>query len=151
MEFFGIILGVLFWPPVIAIWILLCRFCVLPRGIKRGGLVVLVGLPCFAAFSVAKYLFLDEPMVIAIRAQNPTEAKRLIALGASPNANFEGLPALEQAAGTGQADVVRLLIARGADLETQNSWNKHTALQSALAGKHTEVASLLRKASAHER
>jgi hypothetical protein len=148
MEVLGMLLGFIFWPAAIIAWIVYLRRKKPPRLLRVIGTLFLVGIPLLAALSMSMYMFLDEPLVFAVREGNAREVKSLLERGASPNAFFEGEPALEQAAAEGQEDIVRLLLAHGARTDTRNDWNKQTALQSAQKNGYPEIVKMLRQAGA---
>ena len=59
-------------------------------------------------------------------------------------ASDEGMTPLMRAAGEGYADMVKLLLARGADMELQNKDNQSAWLFAAM-GNHPDVVELLRE------
>ena len=71
-------------------------------------------------------------------------ADLLLEAGADPNtASAEGETVLMTAARTGSADLVRLLIEHGADVNAKETWRGQTALMWAIAEKHLSVVRIL--------
>ena len=62
MENLSILFGIVFWPTVLVLWILLCRWRKLGKRVRVAGIVVLVGLPLLCALSLARWIFLSEPL-----------------------------------------------------------------------------------------
>jgi uncharacterized protein len=86
-----------------------------------------------------------------MRAEDGKTAAWLIAHGADVNAvNYQGDTALMEAARTGKADVVAVLIGSKADVDIVSTKWKTTALQQALDAEHLDTAQLLRDAGAHD-
>jgi hypothetical protein len=86
-----------------------------------------------------------------MRAADGKTAAWLIAHGADVNAvNYHGDTALMEAARTGKADVVAVLIGSKADVDIVSTKWKTTALQQALDAEHLDTAQLLRDAGAHD-
>ena len=70
--------------------------------------------------------------------------EKLLSAGANPNAALiSGETALMAAASTGNVDVVRALVTRGADVNARESRGSQTALMWAIAEKHSAVARYL--------
>ena len=108
---------------------------------------------CFALAGAAglyirQAFFLNEPMATAACRGNLLEVQRLLAAGASPNGcDIDCVhPALVCAAGAGHADVVRLLLERGAALDSRDS-EGHSALESAREAGHEDVVAILEGAN----
>ncbi len=148
METFGILFGVVFWPTALVAWIIICRKRNVRRRVRYVVFGILIGLPLFCAYSLGRWMLVDEPLAIAAMDGNVAEVRRLLRLGGDPNVEFEGNPALEQAAGGGHTEVVRLLLARGARVDVRNGWDGNTPLRSARANNHRDIVELLRKAGA---
>ena len=71
--------------------------------------------------------------------------------GADVNAKFRyGMTALFKAAERGNADVVKLLLDRGADVKVKDTFYKATAMTWALDGKHVSVVRLLLEKGAED-
>ena len=103
----------------------------------------------FAGAFIYQIYFLDEEMANAAAQGDITTVKTMLARGASPNAeDTDGVKmALTSAAENGHANIVQLLLQRGADVRKIDGTGK-TALQSAVAAKHPKVAQMLRSAGA---
>lgn len=149
MELFGILFGLLFFPAAIIAWFAYARKRKLSTPLRVIGAFLVPGLPLLAVFSMASYMFLDEPLVFAVREGKTAEVKALLARGANPNAEFEGSPALQQAAQYGYTDIVRLLLAHGARTDVKNDSNGQSPLRSAQKYGHKEIERLLRQAGAN--
>ncbi len=150
MELIGIMLGMVFWPLLIAAWVVIGRRCHLRKWVRATGAVVLVALPLLGALSLAHFAFVDEPLLRAAADGDAVSVKRLLRLGADPNAENElGVP-LERAASSGHANVVRILLAHGADVNARDPYTGHTALKSARMNRRAEVEAILLKAGATE-
>ena len=68
----------------------------------------------------------------------------LLEAGADPNtASAEGETVLMTAARSGSADLVRLLIESGAEVNANETWRGQTALMWAIAEKHLPVVRIL--------
>ena len=69
---------------------------------------------------------------------------KLLEAGADPNAALEtGETVLMTCASTGNAEAVKLLLSRGADVNARESKKEQTALMWAVAGKHPELVRAL--------
>jgi ankyrin repeat protein len=146
METFGILFGMIFWPTAIIAWVHFCRARKVTKARRIIGTSLVVGLPLLAAVSMGKYLLLDEPLFFAVQAGDVHQVKSLLAKGADANVDFKGASPLEQAARSGNKEIVRLLLAHGARPDVRNHWNGHTALQSAQENGHADIVALLQKA-----
>jgi ankyrin repeat protein len=74
---------------------------------------------------------------------NPQMVEVLLRAGANANAVATGEPVLMTAARSGSVEVVRALIARGADVNAKDSSRGQTALMWAVAHRHAEVVRVL--------
>ena len=88
----------------------------------------------YTAWTYTQY-WLNEPLVTACGEGNMADAQSLLDRGASPNAwGIDGDDrAITAAAGAGKADIVALLLARGANVNVRDSEGR-TALKLAKAG-----------------
>jgi hypothetical protein len=87
---------------------------------------------------------LDAGLVRAAAVKDAGSVVRLLSEGANPNAtNFDGLTPLMMAAGTGQAEVVDALLAKGANAEARTKRDEVTALMFAAHGGHGAVIETL--------
>ena len=98
--------------------------------------------------TLAKYMFLDEPLVFAVREGDIKQVRSLLSRGASADADFKGCPALEAAAESGNVQIVQLLLSHGAHVDVENEETHSTPLQSAKKNGHKAVVILLQKAGA---
>jgi ankyrin repeat protein len=92
----------------------------------------------------------DEQLILAVRGNQVAEVERLLAQGANPNADavkgYEGRPPLFHAATFGYADIARLLIAKGAQVNYGADRGAVTPLiAAALNGSAPMVALLLER------
>lgn len=150
MENFSIVFGIIFWPTVICWWVIQCR-----RGrFSRLGIAIsfpfVFGLPLLATLSMAHWVFVSEALYPAACEGDVERVKTLLARGADPDTDLEGLRALPCAAGNGKVEVVRVLLAHGADVKVRNAFGGYTALRAAKENGHLEVVKLLRAAGAKE-
>ena len=150
MEVLGILFGIIFWPAAIIGWLLLCHVTHVKRQIRNTILAILVLLPLLAAYSMGRYLFLDEPLCIAAGNGNVAKVRALLRWGASPNAEFEGTCALRSAVENGHAEVVKLLLARGARPEGRGVWQDRSLLELARATGRKDIERLLTDAGARQ-
>ncbi len=102
--------------------------------------VVFSGLLMFHEF------YLNENLVFACRRGDIAEAKRLLSLWASPNAEaIHGMDdALGAAAEGGHRELVDLLLSKGARIGHTNVYGKN-ALQRAKEAGHTDIVRLLQQ------
>jgi len=92
-----------------------------------------------------------DGMTPLMRARDASIAQWLIANGADVNAATpKGSTTLMEQAGSGHADVVKLLVKSGARLDEIDPEYKRTALQRALDAENLDVAQVLRDAGAHD-
>lgn len=151
METLSILLGMVFWPTVLVLWVVVGRRLGFRRRVYRTGVVVLVVLPTLCALSLGHYMFLDEPLLSAAMEGDVSRVRCLLRLTANPNAEFEsGFTPLREAAAAGHTEVVRLLLAHGARVDVENHWTGGTPLRAALANGHADIVKLLEKAGAKE-
>ena len=85
--------------------------------------------------------FPTDTLGLAIHGGDRRTVRYLLDHGAAPNST-QGLPPLVMAAFTGDADLVRLLLARGADVNSQFGFYGH-ALNAALFDGHDAAAAVL--------
>jgi outer membrane protein assembly factor BamB len=91
--------------------------------------------------AVAARLDADEALFAAARSGDVAAVRARLDSGASPNAaNRHGTTVLMMAADRGHADVVRLLVERGADVNARDRFFGSSPLELALSGRHTELA-----------
>jgi uncharacterized protein len=83
------------------------------------------------------------PLSLACTNQSAAMVERLLKAGADPNGVPSGTPVLMMAARTGNVDVVKSLLAHGADANAKESTRGQTALMWAVAEKHPDVERLL--------
>lgn len=140
MEVLSILFGLIFWPTAIIGWIVFCRLSGIQKSTRNAVLCILVFLPLLAAYTMGRYMFLDEPLCFAAREGNIAKVRSLLAKGASANAEFEGISAIESAAGGGHLEIVRLLVSRGA--------KERNAVEVAKAEGHEAIVRFLKEARA---
>lgn len=150
MELFGMFFGMIFWVAAIVWWIAQCRKGKVSGQAVTVGSTFVFGLPFLMMLSMAHWMFVSEPLYSAACEGDTERVRTLIAWGASPSMKFEGLPALECAARSGNLEVVRVLLDHGANIEAQNEFDGHTALDSAKENGHQAVINLLREKGARE-
>lgn len=91
----------------------------------------------------------NAELLAAARKGNAAQVKTLLESGASVNAkNNYGVTPLFFASWNGHAEVVRLLLAKGAEASVSDTFYKMTAIDAALSKSHLEVAKLLVTAGA---
>lgn len=83
------------------------------------------------------------PLSLACTNESTAMVEKLLNAGANPNGAPTGTPVLMTAARTGNVGTVKLLLAKGADVNAKESARSQTALMWAVAEKHPEVARLL--------
>jgi uncharacterized protein len=83
------------------------------------------------------------PLELATENGNPVIVERLLGAGADPNAAASGQAALHVAAHTGNVDVAKLLVARGAAVDARERWFSETPLMLAAAGNHPAMVKYL--------
>jgi Ankyrin repeats (3 copies) len=89
--------------------------------------------------------------LVLASAPDARTAEALIAAGANVNAGgHDGLTPLMLAASNGRAEVVRVLIRHGAEVNAFNDAERGTALSLAVRNGHDDVARILREAGARE-
>ena len=140
--------GVLFWGPVIIIWINRCHAGKVGNKARVIGSIGIFGLPMLAAISMANWMFIQEPLLSSAAEGDVTKVKFLLAMGANPNVESDGFTPLLYAAGNGKESVVRLLLASGADPNEKSLNNHKTAIDLAREGQHIGIVHLLQKAGA---
>jgi hypothetical protein len=91
--------------------------------------------------------FLNEPLAIAAGEGDISKVAFLLKLGASPNAEGPDatLTALTGAAENGRADVVKLLLQKGADPFLRDG-EGHTPVECARRNEHFEIVRLIEEA-----
>ncbi|PYS42270.1 MAG: hypothetical protein DMG14_04530, partial [Acidobacteria bacterium] len=81
------------------------------------------------------------PLYLACVNGNPAMIEKLLKAGADANAvSNEGETVLMTAARTGNVDAVKVLLARGADVNAKETWHGETALMWAVSQKHAAIA-----------
>ena len=78
---FGILLGLIIFPIGIGILFWVLRRFKPPRAVRYVSLVIVLGLPLLAAISELKYMFLDEPFVIAVEEGDTPRVRSLLKWG----------------------------------------------------------------------
>jgi ankyrin repeat protein len=92
----------------------------------------------------AKNKFDNTPLQVALLTSSREVARLLLSRGAQVNATqAEGITALHEAASSGDVDIVRMLLAAGADPLAKSSFG--TPLDLAVKNRHEEAAKLLRR------
>jgi ankyrin repeat protein len=87
---------------------------------------------------------LNDQLWEAVRKGDAASVTALLDKGADVNAKFRyGTTALFKAAERGHTEIVKILLARGADASVKDTFYKATAMTWALDGKHVEVVKLL--------
>jgi len=87
---------------------------------------------------------LNEQLWEAVRKGDAASVTALLDKGADVNAKYRyGTTALFKAAERGHTEVVKILLARGADASVKDTFYKATAMTWALDGKHFEIVKLL--------
>lgn len=114
--------------------------------------VILVLMLLALGSMIRQQFFLNEPLVAACGEGDLREVRRLLSKGASPDAYGVDFmqTALIAASKSGHAEIVALLLGRGASVHLEDSKGK-TALQWAKALGHSDVARLLEEAEARMR
>jgi outer membrane protein assembly factor BamB len=83
----------------------------------------------------------DEALFAAVRGGDVAAVRSRLDAGADPNAaNRHGTTVLAMAADAGQADVARLLVERGADVDARDRFFRASPLDLALRGGHMDLA-----------
>ena len=89
-----------------------------------GGLLLFLA---FGAWFIRGEFFLGERLVFAARSGNAAEVRSLLSRGAFPNATFEGESAIQGALEGGYDEVVKILRAAGARLDTPHpKWGEES-------------------------
>jgi ankyrin repeat protein len=151
MDVLGILCGMLFWGPVMLAWIAYLRSGKPSKPVRYVGTLFCIVLPLFIAACMAKGMLIDDGLADAVQAKDLGRVRVYIALGANPNNYDENrTPPLAQAAGDGQEEIVRLLLARGADVHAKGpwSWNNVTALTAAKVNGYDNIVKILKQAEA---
>src|SRR6185369_6122012 len=87
---------------------------------------------------------LNDQLYEAVRKGDAASVTALLDKGAEVNARFRyGTTALFKAAERGHAEVVKILLARGADASVKDTFYGATAMTWALDGNHLQVVSML--------
>jgi outer membrane protein assembly factor BamB len=93
-----------------------------------------------------------QPLFEAARAGDVARVRELVESGLDPDTEYRwGMTPLNAAAGWGRLEVVRYLLARGADPNSFYSFHGVSPLEAALEGDHGEVARVLLEAGARQR
>lgn len=148
MEGFGILLGLIFWPIVILSWVYRYRFGNLAKDEKIIGTTVICVVFAFVNLPLAFTWFIDEPLYIAAAEGDVKKAEILLALGASPNFEFNGRYPLVSAASNGHTEMVLVLLEHHAWPHVRDEWNGLTPLAAAKKNNHPEIVRALREAGA---
>jgi len=94
-------------------------------------------------------LFVDDPIILAIRDGDITEVEAAFLAGQTANErSFRGVPALTVAVGTGNTQIVQLLLSRGARVNATSSRDGQTALEEAVRINRTDIVQILIDAGA---
>lgn len=150
MEMISIAIGMIFWPGLIAAWVLVCRRRRARKVYTYLGAWGIGAIALLCALSLGHYVFIDEPMATAAMRGDASAVKRYLRLGANPNTEFEGSVPLVEAATHGYTEVVRLLVAHGAKVDARDGWTGKTALRMARGNHHSDVVAILLGAGAKE-
>jgi ankyrin repeat protein len=103
-----------------------------------------IALLLFAVGLCAQPANQDADLLAAARKGNAGQVKALLESGASVNTkNNYGVTPLFFASWNGHTEVVRLLLAKGAEANVSDTFYKMTAIDAALSKSHLEVAKLL--------
>jgi len=87
---------------------------------------------------------LNDQLWEAVRKGDAASVTALLDKGADVNAKFRyGTTALFKASERGHTEIVKILLARGADASVKDTFYKATAMTWALDGKHVDVVKLL--------
>jgi hypothetical protein len=141
MEMFSIGGGVILFLFLLAGWFFSYKGGVKVRPFQFGCLLPGTLLLLLGAFSMGRYMALDEPLTIAATDGDVTRVRQLLSVGADPNAIFDGSrSALSSAAVNGHYAVVEILVAHGASVTTNEST---PPLCAAVAGNHPDIVRLL--------
>lgn len=144
METFGIAGIVLFWPIAIVASVWFVR-----RGEKKLGryaiVAALVFVPLLCTLSMARYIFITEPLTQAVLDGDQARVTTLLKWSADPN-DYDGLCPLLEAVRSGNTEIVRLLLDHGARVD-EDAWGE-TPLKMAEANHDREMVRLLRNAGA---
>lgn len=105
----------------------------------------------FSAFAQTPKQELNDKFWEAVRKGDVPETTALLDQGAEVNAKFRyGTTALFKAAERGHLEIVKLLLARGADVTVKDTFYGATALTWALDNDHIEIVTLLLQKSPAE-
>lgn len=119
----------------------------LSRAVRQGDAAALKDL--LGRTELEELTLADPPLLM--QARDPEMVRLLLDRGVNPNrASSSGETPLMQAAASGQAEIVRLLIAAGADLNAVDPRYGSTALIRALDAERDETAQILREAGASD-
>lgn len=148
--------GLFFLVGFLGLLLLVCLLMALAlrkkhRGFFKVALLLsgCVAIPFFAGLGWLVYIYgLNEPLATAASEGDIREVKFLLKLGASPNAEgVDGMTnALISASQNGHAEVVRLLLEKGADVRRHDDQGE-TALERAREGHYPEIVSMLERAA----
>lgn len=125
-----------------SIFFAMLRRFVLPISIGGDAMRTVLGVICVLFISLS--LFANEELWEAARKGDAAKVEALIKKGADPNAKTHyGVSALAFACDRGHVDVVKVLLANGADPKVKDTFYGATPLDSALENGHTEIVKLL--------
>ncbi len=148
MEVLSACCGMVVCPLVWLAWIVPWRRGLFPKWVGPIGAGLLLSITLLATWGTLTYVLLSEPLVAASRQGDLQEVRRLLSIGASPDARAEfGTPLLEAVEG-GHTEVVRALLQAGADPNQPDGPGGKSPLRLAKAAGHREIARLLRQAGA---
>jgi len=85
----------------------------------------------------------DDQLIEAAQYGDLDLAQQAVQAGANANATFRGATALWWACQEGHLEIVKLLISRGADVNTGDEECGHTPLRQAVGEDHPEIAELM--------
>lgn len=148
----SLLLGWILFAPALLLWAVIGRIVRVRKRLYIAG----IALPatCLILWVVnwlwdAKF---DEDVQVpfreAVLAGDVASVRSLLEKGADPNDADIGIPMVYHAAEDGHTEIVRLLIARGSDVNWREPCTGNTALSLARRNKHTEIVKMLKKAGA---
>jgi ankyrin repeat protein len=146
VEFIATCFGACAWLGLIVG--VLCYFSARKVGwpIRIGVVFLLVAVVSFPAYSMLRFLILDEPLQAAARRGDLSEVRAGLARGADPNAPGEFGPPLQAAIrGDAPLEVVENLLRAGADPNYIDFAEEGSPLRIAIHRGNKGLAELLRK------